>query len=241
MKQSKVKAETLGLEENDIVMDQPVYAKAFEILQMPKHQDLKDFIVLRMGAFHTTCTFLSVIGERFSDAGLWDIIVEVNSLGKLLGIDLNNFSFWIFVIGNPSVSFLIAGPGSVEKALNGKHYNNSLRVLKYIFDALNLFKLASFKAWLEEHYKEAAIQEFTSMSAFSDVLKKTTKNSFENLLKMSVRFRELFLTFEEHLYDVSKAGPMASFWQSFMEMMNILFAFFWSVRTVDWSLHLLAT
>ncbi len=82
LQQSKIKAELLGLQETDIVLDQAVYAKAFELLQMPSHQSLKDFVVLRLGAFHTTCTFLAIIGKRFGDAGLRDIIVEANLLGE---------------------------------------------------------------------------------------------------------------------------------------------------------------
>lgn len=49
----------------------------------PIHKDLKDFIVLRMGAFHTACTFIAVIGKRFSDAGLRDWIIEADLLGIL--------------------------------------------------------------------------------------------------------------------------------------------------------------
>ena len=30
----------------------------------------------RMGAFHTMCTLLSVIGKRFQDAGLKDLCIE---------------------------------------------------------------------------------------------------------------------------------------------------------------------
>ena len=80
--QSKCKAERLGLTETDIVVDQAIYAKAVEILMNPTHIDLKRFIVLRMGAFHTSCIFMAVIGKRFSDAGLRDWIIEANLLGK---------------------------------------------------------------------------------------------------------------------------------------------------------------
>ena len=35
-----------------------------------------------MGEFHTTCIFLAIIGKRFGDAGLRDLIVEADLLGK---------------------------------------------------------------------------------------------------------------------------------------------------------------
>ena len=85
--QSKLKAEKLGLSETDFVFDQAIYAKAVEIMLNPDFIDLKRFIVLRMGAFHTALTFLAVIGKRFGDAGLRDWIVEA----ELLGITMIRF------------------------------------------------------------------------------------------------------------------------------------------------------
>eukprot|EP00794_Sanderia_malayensis_P021054 gene21054-23110_t len=171
LQQSKIKAELLGLQETDIVLDQAVYAKAFELLQMPRHQSLKDFVVLRLGAFHTTCTFLAIIGKRFGDAGLRDIIVEADLLGQ----------------------------SSVEEALNGKHYNNSLRVLKYVFDALNRLKRESFANWLEGSENQGTVETLTSMTSFSTALHDITKENFDSLLANSDWFKKLFLKYEEHL------------------------------------------
>ena len=86
LQQSKCKAEHLGLTETDIVLDQAIYAKAFEILLNPTYIDLKRFIVLRMGAFHTSCIFIAVIGKRFADAGLRDWIIEANLSGAFFSL-----------------------------------------------------------------------------------------------------------------------------------------------------------
>lgn len=74
--QSKEKATHLRLKETDIVMDQAIYANAVEVVLNPAYEDLKNFCVLRMGAFHTSMSFLAVIGKRFADGGLRDWIVE---------------------------------------------------------------------------------------------------------------------------------------------------------------------
>ena len=76
LQQSKCKAEKLGLDETDIVLDKAIYVKATEILSNPVNSNLRKFIVLSLGAFHTTCIFLSTIGKRFTDAGLKDWILE---------------------------------------------------------------------------------------------------------------------------------------------------------------------
>ena len=115
--QSKLKAEKIGLEETDVVLDMAIYAKASEILMNPRYIDLKNFIVLRLGAFHTTCIFIAVIGKRFADAILRDLVIESNLLRE----------------------------SSVEQMLKGKHYNNAMRVLKYLYDAMKRHMIESFQ------------------------------------------------------------------------------------------------
>ena len=84
LKLSKSKAENLGLSKTDVVLDQAIYTKALGILMKPKYLDLKRFIVLRMGAFHTSCFFIAVIGKTFGDAGLRNWIIEANLAGICL-------------------------------------------------------------------------------------------------------------------------------------------------------------
>lgn len=99
------------------VLDMAIYAKAVEILMNPRYIDLKKFIVLRLGGFHTMCIFIAVIGKRFGDAGLRDIIIESNLLGE----------------------------SSVDQMLRGKHYNNAMRVLKYLYDVFKRHMIESFQ------------------------------------------------------------------------------------------------
>ncbi|XP_066913563.1 uncharacterized protein [Clytia hemisphaerica] len=138
--QSKIKAEKLGLAETDVVLDQAIYAKACEILMNPVYKELKDFIVLRMGAFHAQCIFIAVIGKRFADAGLRDWIIE----GDLIG------------------------SGSLEGVLNGKQYNYATRVLENVYDALSRFKVENFKEWIRERGKasENILERVISSSDF---------------------------------------------------------------------------
>ena len=95
--QCKAKAEVLNLTETDLVLDHPVYVKTLEILLKEENSSLKEFINLRMGSFHGICIFLGVLGKRFGDVALKDIVVEAG------------------LIGNKTV----------DQALKGKHYNNA--------------------------------------------------------------------------------------------------------------------
>ena len=49
------------------------------------------------------------------------------------------------------------------------------------------------------------------------------------------------MEFKKELRDVKKFGPTSSFWSSFIEMMDILFAFQRSLKHGDWQSHLQAT
>ena len=77
-----------------------------------------------MGGFNATCVFLGVIGKRFGDAGLKDIMVNAEILGE----------------------------DAAQKVLRGKHYN-SMRVHLYVAEAMTRVKLDAFLEWLHFHDK----------------------------------------------------------------------------------------
>ena len=54
-------------------------------------------------------------------------------------------------------------------------------------------------------------------------------------------FFEILNRHESTLKDVNVSGPTAVFWFSFIEMINILFAFLRSVKLGIWDLHMKAT
>ena len=48
----------------------------------PKNVQLKNFINLRMGGFHASCIFITVIVKRFGAAGLKDLCFEATHWNK---------------------------------------------------------------------------------------------------------------------------------------------------------------
>ena len=73
-----------------------------------------------MGGFHVTCVFLSVIGKRFAEWGLKDLIVGFGLLRE----------------------------DQASQMLKRKDYNNGIRVHLYLAEAINRMKLESFENWL---------------------------------------------------------------------------------------------
>ena len=121
----------LQLKSIAVVLDQALYAKATEIVW--KYPDMFKGLVLRMGAFHTVCTLLSIIGKRFQDVGLRDICIE---------------------------SGVIAG-GSVSGVLDGRRYNRAVRFQKLMYEALQRLAWKGFHSWIEKYPdKNLSVQQF---------------------------------------------------------------------------------
>ena len=73
-----------------------------------------------MGIFHTIGVLSAVIGQRFGAAGLRDIVIKSKVIPE----------------------------GSVEKILNGKHYNRAARFHKLKFEARVRLIWENFLNWM---------------------------------------------------------------------------------------------
>ena len=67
-------------------------------------------------------------------------------------------------------------------------------------------------------------------------IKSSEKTSFNAAIDSCECIFELFLHFDQNIS--STLGPMALFWNSFIEMAQILLDYIKLFRTGDWSLHL---
>lgn len=117
-----------------VTLNQAVYAKAQNILW--RHKPSLRNVVARLGSFHTSMTFMAVIGKRFSDAGLRDVLTESE----------------------------IVSSGSVGGVIKGKHYNRAIRAHKYIAEALLRMQWRLFEAWLDDKMPtDVNLAELSSM------------------------------------------------------------------------------
>ena len=107
-----------------VVFDQPIYAKAMEIKR--KHSEHFKDIIVRMGAFHTICTLLGIIGKRFQDAGLRDLCVESQVIAE----------------------------GSVSGVMEGRKYNRAVRLHKLVYEALMRQVWSGFQKRVAEKHDE---------------------------------------------------------------------------------------
>eukprot|EP00117_Sycon_ciliatum_P011697 scpid10404/ scgid5699/ len=114
LKKCVSRCERAGMAFSLIVFDQAIYAKALDVIS--QRQDEFSSVVLRLGAFHVACTFMAVIGKRFRDAGLLDVLIESG----------------------------ISGHASASAALDGKQYNRAVRFHKVVGEALERIRWKEF-------------------------------------------------------------------------------------------------
>ena len=112
-----------------IFFDQAIYFKTTEILW--KNPVLYKNILVLMGVFHTITMLVVIFGIKFGEAGLQDIAIESNFIEK----------------------------GSVDRLLNGKHYNRGVRLHKLFHKVCMKLVLKGFITRISENSEQNSILE----------------------------------------------------------------------------------
>jgi hypothetical protein len=107
-------ADALHLTAIAVVCNQAIYSKAQQIRW--QNVNFQGHLVLQLGDFHTTLSFLSTIGKRFQNSGFEDIVIEAG----------------------------IVAPSSIDGVMSGHHYNRSMRAHKLLFEALHRLRWNKF-------------------------------------------------------------------------------------------------
>ena len=164
-------------------------------------------IKLRMGGFHTISIFLAVIGKRFGDGGLYDLIAEPN----------------------------IAGSTTAERVLKEKHYNYGIRVIKYVYEAMHRVKIEAFEDWLSRENK-FVYHRFLQSKEFDEMCSNPNAESFKAALEIFQGLFFLFEEFENILRD-EEENTMSAYWMTFLDMTQVLLDYVKSIRVGNWELH----
>ena len=208
---TKQKAESLNLDETDLVCDHAVYSKALEVVLAEGNESLKEVINLKMGGFPMMCVFMAVIGKIYGDAGLRDL---------LIGSDIST-------------------EGRVEQVLRGKHYNNAMFAHLYVYESLYRLKINAFENWLIMKVKYQIFRDFAESNDVSALIREHNKENMVSVLEAHRELWNLMREYDQFLRNES--GPMNKFWQQYLDMLEILFDFRKSVRGRNWNLHIAAS
>ena len=110
-----------------------------------------------------------MIGKRFQDAGLRDVIVESGVIAE----------------------------GSVAGVLEGRTYNRAVRFHKLRYEALNRLAWMGSNSWIEEHHKEKKPTVDTFLKGLKALCDNTCEQEFKTQDTVeSPSFEEVLLVYE---------------------------------------------
>ena len=121
----------MGQEDTVVTFDLAIYMKAKE-LQWRFPDEFSD-VVIRMGGFHVALNFLSLLGKKFANSGLEDLLIESG----------------VYAAGTTSV------------LMKGKSYNRGVRAHKLCFEVFFRLMWNAFLSWYGLLHKSIASEEPT--------------------------------------------------------------------------------
>jgi len=77
--------------------------------------------------------------------------------------------------------------------MSGKHYNRSIRILQYVYDALTRFRIDKFNEFLKENFREDALTNLINTEEFQTCLKEVS--NVWKILSVSAMFAKLVIVF----------------------------------------------
>ena len=163
-----------------------------------------------MGAFHTICTLLGIIGKWFQDAGLRDLCVESQVIAE----------------------------GSVSGVMEGRKYNRAVRLHKLVYEALMRQVWSGFQKWVAEKHDEKTSLVDEMFSGLQSLRDNVYKSEFQKKLCENY-FAEVAKLFERYMsFLLCENGKLSEFWVSYLDLVDILLAMKRASREGDWDLHI---
>ncbi|MES9879418.1 MAG: hypothetical protein ABW185_00870 [Sedimenticola sp.] len=115
LKLSQAASKEVGQQHTIVTFDLAVARKAYSIIW--QNPEMYSDVFVRMGIFHTTCSYLGALGKHMKGSGFEEIVIESG----------------------------ICASGSINKVITGKHYNRALRVHKTLLEGLERQLLQAFE------------------------------------------------------------------------------------------------
>ncbi|KXJ20012.1 hypothetical protein AC249_AIPGENE15286 [Exaiptasia diaphana] len=181
-------------------------------LQASLPEDLKS-IVIRLGGFHIALNYLALIGKKYADSGLEDILVESG----------------------------VYAAGTTTSLLQGKSYNRGIRAHKLVMEALFRMLWKAFVAWLSSQTKSQfpSSEMSSKLQQCRHAFKGANFNQrWDVLVKFMKRNMTLFFSFVSEAKAKSK---VFCFWMEYISVVLLLLQFVKAERIGDWQLHLSST
>ena len=70
--------------------------------------------------------------------------------------------------------FYFVEKGKLQNVINGKHYNNAMRICKILYFAITRWRIQSFEDWLRNEYYEKLMENFCISKELNDFLEEVS-------------------------------------------------------------------
>ena len=202
----------MGQADAVITFDLAIYSKAKEI-QWRFPNELSN-VVVRMGGFHVVLNFLSLLGKKFADSGLDDLLIESG----------------------------VYAAGSTSTLMKGKSYNRGIRAHKLCLEVFFHLMWDALILWYES--RDEKIPEEPVLHKIVDCVravesdKESTRESVRKISTDLTEITDLFTIFKSENQERSN---LFAFWDKYCSLVTTLLQFLKAERTGNWKLHLSST
>ncbi|CAH3175616.1 unnamed protein product [Porites evermanni] len=202
----------MGQADAVVTFDLAIYSKAKEI-QWRFPNEFSN-VVVRMGGFHVVLNFLSLLGKKFADSGLDDLLIESG----------------------------VYAAGSTSALMKGKSYNRGIRAHKLCLEVFFRLMWDAFILWYES--RDEKIPEEPVLHKIVDCVravesdKESARESVRKITTDLTEITDLFAIFKSENQERSN---LFAFWDEYCSMVTTLLQFLKAERTGNWKLHLSST
>ena len=213
LKHAQMVSDSLGQQDTVITFDLLIYIKAKQI-QWRYPEEFVD-VVIRMGGFHIALNFLSLIGKKYLNSGVEDLLIESG----------------------------VYAAGTTTNIMKGKSYNRGVRAHKLLSEAFFRLMWKAFETWFQtSHPNKRSIAEEYDRLEISNVVHAVENYKEGNAIKavqdLEGELKGLTSSFEAFVSERTKKSKMFAFWSEYCDMVNVLLQFIKAERTGNWNLQL---
>ena len=126
---------------------------------------------------------------------------------------------------------------SVDQIMNGKHFSNAMRIHHAVAVALTRKKNDSLMEWLKKRNDSNILGTFMSWKELKELQEEPTNESFKSCELPATRVINLIEECEKIIRNPENS-PMAGFWQSNLEIFELLLQFQKSIKSGNWELYI---
>mgnify|MGYP000055450759 FL=1 len=209
LKHAQMLSSALGKGDTVITFDLLIYMKAKQI-QWRYPVEFSN-VVIGMGAFHISYNYLALIGKKYRDSGIEDLLIESG----------------------------VYAAGSTSSLMKGKSFNRGIRAHKLLSEAMFRLIWMAFIEWYSKSGNWITDESKIIQSITSGINVVQEKGNVpERVEQLGGELEELIKALEVFKSEARVESKMFAFWEQYCDMVNALLQQVKAERSGNWELYL---